>query len=304
MIDWALAFTCPRALAPERIADALAAFTGAPVTTSRGELDGNPRDYYWQSISIAGRRGDVTLSISVTQNLMMPSDPDPITDINGVRFTTPTVSFPLMREIWMGLSAALGAIGCTDVTLERPQAAVFVARMEDADEDGLAVELRAEITAALVAKAPGEVHVYLTSMRGDLDAVLAAYPETITRVFLEDCRFRALPEGLRRFAGLELLQITEQEIDGNILRDWSLPRLAWLSLRSSSVRTLTREDVAGLPALRDLGLYRSRIRRLDADIIEVCPNLDRLAIADTPLGRDAEAVAALRARWPKVTWDV
>lgn len=303
-IDWSLSFSCPLALAPESIAEALARFAGAPVTTSWGELDGNPRDYYYRSVSIEGRRGDVPLSVSLTQHLATPSDPDPDTEIRSVRFATPTLSFDRMTETWHGLRDALGAIGCTDLTLERPAAASIVARMEDAGEAARADELCAEITAALVARAGSEPAVYLTSARADLDAVLAAYPETVTRVFFEDCRFRALPAGLRRFAGLEYLQITEQEIDGNLLRGWSLPRLAWLSLRGSSVARVRRHDLAGFPNLRELGLYRSRIRELDPDLIVACPNLSHVGIGDTPLARDAVAVAALRARWPNVTWDV
>jgi hypothetical protein len=305
MIDWNLSFQAPLSLAPDTIAGALAKFCGAPVTTSIGELDGNPRDYYWRSVAITGRRGDVVVTVSLSQHFMSTTDPDPDTEIHNVGFTTPQVSFPQMREVWNGLRDALGAIGCTDLTLVRPAAARIVARMENAGETALAAALRAEITAALVAEARTEVpFIYLTSSRADLDAVLAACPPTTTRVFFEDCRFKTLPRALERFTDLTYLQITEEDIDGDLLRGWSFPRLAWLSLRGSSVRRLAREDVAGFPDLDNLDCYRSKLRWLDPEIIGVCPSLTRVGIADTPLARDAETVKALKARWPKVTWDV
>ena len=304
MIDWYLAFTAPLSVGVDAIAQALTTFCGAPTSTTHGELDGNPRDYYYRAVGITGRRGDVDISISITQHFSLPSDPAPGTEITYVRVRTPGLSFSQLRETWHGLRDALGAIGCIDVTLQRPVAASIVARMEDAGEEALAAELRAEITAALIAEARTGGALHLTSARADLEAVLAACPVSNTHVSFEDCRFRALPRALARFTDLSYLQITEEDIDGDILRGWSFPRLAWLTLRGSSVRRLTREDVAGFPNLDNLNLYRSKLRSLDPDIIDACPHLTRVGIADTPLARDAEAVAALKARWTEVTWDI
>jgi hypothetical protein len=108
--------------------------------------------------------------------------------------------------------------------------------------------------------------VHINSPRTDVEPILAAYPrpESIVTFGLSDCRLTALPKGFFRFPNLTSLTLEEGAFDGRILRGVSLPKLEWLALRGTGLRSLTKEDLAGFPALRcgamTMATWRERYR--------------------------------------------
>ena len=65
-----------------------------------------------------------------------------------------------------------------------------------------------------------------------------------------------------------------------------------------ALRRVTKDELAGFPALEVLRLSDSPLESLDLAIIDVCPKLVRVYVENTPLEKNAAAMAELRARWP------
>ncbi|HEU0029875.1 MAG TPA: hypothetical protein VFQ53_04525 [Kofleriaceae bacterium] len=299
-MDWSLSFTCATSMPTARCEQALSAFAGAPVTTDRGELDGNPRDNYARSASIRCQRGDVQVAVSFTEHLTYVTSEPTITELD-VRLSGTSVA--AMLDAWTTLREALGAIGCVDRTL-RTRGVVRIVKSLDAER---AARLREDITAAYVETARTATSVLLVAPYvDDLDRVLAAYERAaeIKSMTLEDCGLRTRPPALARFPNLESLTLIDQGIDGDLLRGLALPRLGILSMPGSSPHHLRRDDLAGFPNLGLMFLQSSRLRELDPAILDVCPRLSRVQLDHTPLARDTAALDALRARWPTVSLDV
>lgn len=328
--DWYLSFGETRPITLEECQQVLSAFVGAPVTTEIGEFSGNPRDGYARTVTITAQRtGDeIRLEMRLTQMERGPDDPLASTSLGGVTIHAPAASFATKLAAWHALRDALVDIGCTDRTLVSCPSPI-VDHAEAAGETTMAMRLRADITAALVAEAPrSRFSVSLMSPRADdLEAVLAAYvdPQAITSVSLEDCELRALPAGLARFPNIEQLSLVHNNIDvrelcrvslpkltslslngidGSALRGISLPTLTTLNVRGPALRKVSRDDLAGFPGLTVLVLCSSQLEELDPDIIEVCPKLRRVLIMDTPLARDEARIAVLRDRWQAVHWEL
>jgi hypothetical protein len=79
------------------------------------------------------------------------------------------------------------------------------------------------------------------------------------------------------------------------------PRVTFLVLNGTSVRRLTRDDLAGFPSLEELVLHESKLEELDPDILQACPALRTVHFTRTPLASDAPRLAGLRARWPGIS---
>lgn len=302
--DWSLSFRVSRPITLEACAHALSALVG-PVTTDIGELAGNPRDFYSRSVGLTAQSGMRNIAMSIHQSMMGENDPNPINSIGIVTLRdAPGESFAIRLATWHALRDALADLGCADITLTAYPAQI----VDDAVAAGdmaTAARLRADITAALIAEAPAWRHIHLSSTRvDDIEAVLAAYidPLSIRTIILSRCGLRSLPAGCARFANTETLTFVEPEVDGSALRGVSLPQLTSLDMSCSGVQQLGRDDLAGFPSLAELYLQHSQLALLDPDIIEVCPNLRRVIVTNTPLDRSESALAALQAKW-RVTWE-
>lgn len=294
--DWWLTFRERRPFTVDACARALSTVAGAPATTALGPREGEQRSVTITALAPAG-----TLRIETKIRQWLGSRGEPSNVLHGTTLHAPDATFADKLAIWHALRDALAELGCTDATLaDRP--APIVDEAEAAGELVTAARLRAEITAALVEYARACSNVRLISPRADdIDAILAAYrrPEQVTDVTLVDCELRELPASFARFTRIQRLTLVDAGIDGHVLRGAQLPRLTTLVL-GGGVRHVHREDLAGCPDLEQLELANSQLVALDPDIVEVCRKLRRVAIASTPLDRDARSTALLRARWPAV----
>jgi hypothetical protein len=307
MADWNLAFHESRPITVESCAHALSAVVGGPVTTDVGPIGGNPRDFYYRSVTVTAQRpgSDMRVEMRLGQSLRSPDDPEPLVSFGGVTLQAPAEPFAARLALWHALRDALAAIGCTDRTLAANPAPI-VDDAEAAGETAIAARLRADITAALIAEIPAHRSVTLSGTRpDDIEAVLEAYlrPEDIVTVSFSDCGLQALPAAFARFPNISCLYVAEDGLDGRTLRGVSLPKLDTLGLGGARIRRVTKDDLAGFPALVMLAIQGSPLDELDPEIIEVCPKLGRVVIANTPLGRDDRKMSVLRARWKQIRWE-
>ena len=288
MANWYLSFQPPKDI--DACARVLTELVG-PVTTTGDELEGNPYDSYYGNLYLSAQRDDLTVVAILTLSASTATS-TPTASGLSVRIDCP--SFATKLAAWHTLGEALAKIGCSEYTLIGSGMADIVDEAEAVDA-AYAAQLRAQITAALVAHAPQCAAVLLTSTRpDDIEAILAAYPtpERISSVILSDLKLTALPTNLARFYNTEHLTLTD--LDGSALRGLQLLRLTALHLRDSKVRQLQRDDVAGFPALTELFLQDSALEVLDPAIRDVCPQLRRVNVQHT-------RVRPLP--WPGVTWE-
>ncbi len=298
MADWYLSYVHPRSLSIAECEQALERAV-APVTTTVGELEGNPRDFYSRSVTARGTRGDLSFELTASQGLRGPDEPEPTISSVCVKVSGPYAS---KLAAWPVISAAFARLGCAESTYASWSAPII----DEADSEGdeaTATRVRQETRAALIAQARRCAHVSITAPRCDVEAILAAYEaaERIVSVSFTDCGLTALPAGLGRFPAIESLWLDEDLLDGSALRGFARP-LKELGLFGRGLRRIAREDLAGVPALEWLSCVGSGLEDLDLGIAEVCPNLKRIYLEDTPLAKDASRMAALRARWPGVQW--
>lgn len=297
--DWYLSYMHAQSLSIAQCEQAIASVVGE-VTTTLGELDGNPRDFYSRSVTIRGQRDDLALELSASQGLRGPDEPDPIISTVSVK-----ASGPYARKLasWPAITAAFAKLGCTEYTYSNWSAPII----DEAEAEGdtaTAGRLREQTQLALIDQARRCAHVSISAPRTDVEPILAAYDaaERIVSVSFTDCRLTALPVGLARFPAIETLSLEEARLDGSALRGFVRPTLRDLAFRGAGLRRITREDVAGLPNLESLSCVNSGLEDLDPDILEVCPKLDRVYIDGTPLARDATKMATLRTLWPRMRW--
>lgn len=303
MPEWELAFgNGPRAQL-EALYRALADATGGQVFSDSMEPTGNPRDGFYRDITLTAERPDGQLRIAMELREQTGGPGDQIwilsSELRGTNYAIKRAAYHLLRD-------ALGKLDYVDETIAKNPAAI----VDDAEAAGntvLASQMRAEITARLVenARTNTDSRIVLRSPRADLATVLAAYPhpETITRITIANGRLRTLPAALARFVNLDTLSVGEDEIDASLVRGAAFPTVKTLVLGRTAIRRLTRDDLAGFPALEELTLHESKLEDLDADIVEVCPNLRSVLFARTPLAADPAKLAALHARWKQVVFE-
>ncbi len=307
-MDWTLTFRESQPVTVELCEQALSTFVGGPVSTHRPSFRGNPRDGFFRELTITAPcpSRDLTLVLSLGQEAWTEGDnPAATTSLGSLRLDAPAASFATKLAAWHALREAFHPLGWTDATLSSFPAPI-VDEAEAAGEREHAARLRAEITAALVARARNAEHfeARLHSCRADdLEAVLEAYvaPERIVFATLAHCGLRALPRALLRFPNLEILHLDSNAIDGSALRV-SFPKLYMLTLSRCAIQTLGRDDLAGFPALAHLDASSCPLRELEPTILEACPKLARVDIRDTPLANDVAQLAELRARWANVVF--
>jgi hypothetical protein len=266
-VTWQLSFRHPQSLAIEDSERALSVLVG-PVTTTLGDLVGNPRDFYNRDVTITGTRGDLSLTLRASQSLRGEGDPEAY--IGGV-YVTVAAPYAAKLATWDALAASFTALGCRDETPTNASAIV-----DDADAAGdteTSTRVRALVLAALLADARASRWVRIVSPRIDIEPVLAAYasPEDISSMTLYDCGLRAPPAGLTRFPNLRSLDLYEPSLDVvAIVRAVSLPALESLSLSSGSPWRLAKDDLAGFPALGRLTCYGA-LEDIDSAIVDAYP---------------------------------
>lgn len=301
MASWLLSFAHPQSLSIEICERLMATFVGAPVQLTIGELSGNPRDFYSRSITITGRRGDLEVTLSTSQAMRGDDDPEAI--ITHAYVTLQSDTYATKLAAWRELQDAFAAIGCCEQTLQMG-AAPILDDAKAAGDETTANLLRDNIAGALVAQARLTRSVGITSPRVDIEPILLAYeePEHIVSFTLSDCGLRSLPVAFARFPNMKSLSLEEDAFDGSILRGVSLPKLESLRLAGKSLRRVTKDDLAGFPALEILSCINSPLEELDPNVIDVCPKLVRVYVQNTPLARNERAMADLRMRWPGMKW--
>lgn len=302
MADWHLVFHHPVSMTLATCEQVLDSVVDAPVAVQIGELDGNPRDFYARPITMTGRRGDVLVGFTTSQSMLDARDPAPIITHANVTLSSETATFAARLATWRALRTAFAAAGARDRT--PLSAAPIVDEADAAGEAATAMELRREISAALIEQAAVSASVTITSPRVDVAPILAAYQRaaSISSVGLYDCGLQRLPESFSRFPNIEGLWLHEDALDASALRGLSLPKLTQLTVRSKALRRVTKDELAGFPSLEVLRLSDSPLESLDPAIIDVCPKLIRVYVENTPLEKDDAAMAELRARWPRMLW--
>ncbi len=303
MADWYLTFKGARSIAIEACKRLLAAVVDGSVTLAVGELSGNPRDFYSRAVSVTGTRGAVHVALRASQGLRDAGDPEAILTDVSITLSSETAAYPEKLATWRALETAFAAFGWSDQTLTLG-AAPIVDDAEAAGDQATATSLRNRITTALIANASRTRHVSIASPRVDVEPILAAYqePEQIVSFSMSDCGLRTLPTGFARFPNLECLSFEDDTFDGSVLRGVSLPKLQRLSLCGKALRRVSKQDLAGFPALEILTLAGSPLESLDPDIVDACPQLTRVYVEGTPLSGNARAMAELRAHWPRMLW--
>lgn len=302
MADWRLVFHHPVSLTLATCEQVLNSVVDAPVAVQIGELAGNPRDFYARPITMTGERGDVRVVFTTSQSMLDASDPAPIITHANVTLSSATATFATRVAIWRALRTAFAAVGARDRTLL--SAAPIVDAADAAGEAATAMALRREISAALIEQAAVSANITITSPRVDIAPILAANQRaaSILSVGLYDCGLQRLPASFSRFPNIESLWLHEDALDASALRGLSLPKLRQLTVRSKALRRVTRDELAGFPALEVLRLSDSPLESLDPAIIDVCPKLVRVYVENTPLEKNDTAMAELRARWPRMLW--
>ncbi len=302
MADWHLVFHHPVSLTLATCEQVLNSVVDAPVAVQIGELAGNPRDFYARPITMTGERGDVRVGFTTSQSMLDASDPAPIITHANVTLSSATATFATKVAIWRALRTAFAAVGARDRTLL--SAAPIVDDADAAGEAATAMALRREISAALIEQVAVSANITITSPRVDIAPLLAANQRaaSILSVGLYDCGLQRLPASFSRFPNIESLWLHEDALDASALRGLSLPKLRQLTVRSMALRRVTKDELAGFPALEVLRLSDSPLESLDLAIIDVCPKLVRVYVENTPLEKNAAAMAELRARWPRMLW--
>lgn len=302
MADWRLVFHHPVSLTLATCEQVLDSVVDAPVAVQIGELDGNPRDFYARPITMTGERGDVRVVFTTSQSMLDASDPAPIITHANVALSSATATLATKLAIWRALRTAFAAVGARDRTLL--SAAPIVDEADAAGEAATAMALRREISAALIEQAAVSANITITSPRVDIAPILAAYQSaaSISSVGLYDCGLQRLPATFSRFPNIERLWLHEDALDASALRGLSLPKLTQLTVRSKALRRVTKDELAGFPALEVLRLSDSPLESLDPAIIDACPKLVRVYVENTPLEKNDAAMAELRARWPRMLW--
>lgn len=307
MTDWYLELA-PKSVVTLDVGERLLrSVIGDAVEIRRGEMTGNPRDFYTRTITIAAQSPvePMRVELGFLENMRGENDPEAYVEFQSVKLHTLEAPFAMMLATWHALRDAFAQLGCIDRTI--PQASM-VDDAEAAGDVATGEALRAQTTAQLLAKAREERHVHLSHVRllpGSIEDILAAYPDGITSVVLWGLGLMALPAGFARFTEIDHLTLLEDDIDASVLRGLARPRLTTLNVRLRGLSRVTREDLAGFPLLGLLAIEHCQLEDLDADIIDVCPKLYRVMIAGTPLAKNPERIATLRARWPGVhTWDL
>jgi uncharacterized protein (TIGR02996 family) len=303
VVAWSLLFHHPEWLSLGACEQVVGIFVGGPISVKIGELEGNPRDFYTRPITITGQRGELRVELTTHQALRGPDEPEPRISSVNVALRSETATFAARLAAWRALTHGFAQVGAHDITLSY-NGATIVDDAEAAGERETAAQLRAEIAAALTDQASRTASCYIRSPRIDVEPILAAYPhpERIVSFGLADCGLQALPANFARFPNIERLSLEEDAFDGSVLRGVSRPRLEWLTLGGKGLRRITRDDLAGFPALEVLSCIHSPLAELDPGILDVCPKLVRVYVDGTPLAADERAMARLRTSWPRMLW--
>lgn len=302
-MDWTLSFKESAPVTIELCEQALSRFVGGPVSTDVPDFSGNPRDGFFRNVTITAPcpARDMTLELSLRQDGWVSTD-HPETSLRTLQMRAPRASFETKYQAWQDLHNAFWELGWYDRTL-LSGAHWIIDDAEAAGESNTAMFLRIEATQAQIAYAKNPDHAFevrLSSPRADdINAILEAYgnPQRIVHMHLDDCGLRELPRAFARFPNLELLSLDENPIDSSVLRV-SLPKLYMLTLSRTAITTLTRDDLAGFPELKHLGVQHTPLREID---LEACPKLETFDVRETPLANNSERVTALRATMKVIT---
>lgn len=260
-----------------------------PVTTAAGELDGNPRDFYWRDHTI---EADHTVVVTIGESTRGEGDPDAVFEVRSAKLLD-DAAFADRMKAWTALTAALAKLDYVETTYEYGIADI-VADARREGEAAIVERLVRETTARLAADAPAWTTIAFYNTPADRDAVLAACQvERITGAMLAG---PDLPEGLRPFTNLT--HLTLHDLGARVLRGWSFPALQQLEVLGE----VEPDDLTGVPALTSLKL-NGPVERVDPRIREVCPRLQRVMLYLTPVASDRAAIAELAAAWPGVSID-
>ncbi len=125
-------------------------------------------------------------------------------------------------------------------------------------------------------------------------------PPSITEVYLQRNRFRAVPEPLWSLAQLQVLKL-----DDNLLSHLSshitrLSQLEHLSLAGNQLRHLPR-GWSDLERLRVLDLQRNHLREVPEEILDL-PRLERLDLRENPLSEETKTKLLNHPRRSAVRW--
>jgi hypothetical protein len=114
MADWLLSFSHSGGPSITIAAcEQLVASIVGPVTTTIGELVGNPRDFYSRSVSITGRRGELRLALRANQALRDADDPEAFIGTVYVEVSAP---YAAKLDTWNTLTSELARSGYVDNT--------------------------------------------------------------------------------------------------------------------------------------------------------------------------------------------
>lgn len=302
---WTLYYGADKYLPLSGLEEAFAAVCGAPVTKRVGEATGDPYNGYGREISLRATASDGSFALESALNLQVGTtdDREPVLlNDAGVSVSSSSPEPSLRLAAWERLSAELASRGFRDDTWVKGPRGIVEA-VERSGDRARGAAMRRAITEALVLRAPSCRWVALWgTCPDDLGAVLRAYerPEAIDSVSFTDLDLEALPPDLARFTGVVNLSLREKRLPPSALRGWSFSRLAELHLSGANIVRIEADDLRGLPALRSLEVGSYALRALDPAIREACPKLERVLLRGTALSDDADAVAALRERWPGV----
>ncbi len=307
-MSWWLSFRAVTTPSFAALEDALASVAGARPVTQRGDSGGNPRDGYSRSLLVTTVRSDgsVALRLCLAQQSLDVDRFAPVgTGSLHIELVAPSLATSERLAAWSSLRDALAPLGYEDTTLAGSPAPI-VDEVEASGDHALAASMRRDITLALVRAVPTYRHVALGDTRpDDLGAVLRAYlrPEDIVSVSFTRLGLRALPAELASFPRLRSLSLHDERLTAAALRGWTFPSLSELGLLRTDTRVLEPDDLRGLPSLGTLFLASSPLERLDLQLLDVCPALRRVNLADTPLAKDRAQLGELRSRWPAVRFE-
>lgn len=123
MADWELTFRTPThaSIKVDACQQLLASIYGTEATTTHGEVEGNPYDSYWGSITVETTSADgaIRVAIWLTQQLSSATDPTPHVRVDGVYIREVDTSWPhyaTKRDAWCALRAGFAALGYADET--------------------------------------------------------------------------------------------------------------------------------------------------------------------------------------------
>lgn len=144
MTNWYLTFAPTKPITLEVAGRVLAAVTRVPVDKVVGELNGNPRDYYWRTITLIAEPPAEGLRIEAAfcEDLRGEGDPAASIELRSVTLRDwPEARYAMKLGIYHQLVHAFAALGCSDHTGPSPS---ILADAERAGDTATAARMRAK----------------------------------------------------------------------------------------------------------------------------------------------------------------